>query len=171
MSGGAGEGAEAPEVRPATPADRADIWRIMAPVIRAGETYALPPAMDEAAALAYWFQPGNRVFVATLSGNVGGTCILRANQQGGGDHVANAAFMTAAEASGQGLAWAMCQRLMDEARAAGFSAMQFNFVVASNARAVRLWQSLGFATVGRLPGAFRHPKHGPVDALVMFRTL
>ncbi len=49
--------------------------------------------------------------------------------------------------------------------------MQFNFVVSTNERAVRLWQSLGFEIVGRLPGAFRHPTLGFVDALVMYQTL
>lgn len=49
--------------------------------------------------------------------------------------------------------------------------MQFNFVIASNERAVRLWQAMGFSIVGRLPGAFAHPAHGDVDALVMWRAL
>ena len=49
--------------------------------------------------------------------------------------------------------------------------MQFNFVIASNERAVRLWQDLGFAIAGRLPGAFRHPRLGFVDAYVMMRNL
>lgn len=49
--------------------------------------------------------------------------------------------------------------------------MQFNFVVVDNTRAIGLWQSLGFAVVGRLPGAFRHTDGAFVDALVMFRSL
>jgi len=49
--------------------------------------------------------------------------------------------------------------------------MQFNCVVSTNERAVKLWQKWGFAIVGRLPLAFRHPTHGYVDALVMFRPL
>ena len=57
------------------------------------------------------------------------------------------------------------------ARSRRFRAMQFNFVVSTNERAVRLWQSLGFEIVGRLPLAFRHPSLGYVDALVMFRAL
>ena len=65
----------------------------------------------------------------------------------------------------------MCLDLLDRARAHGFSAMQFNFVVSSNERAVKLWHDLGFETVGRLPGAFRHPRLGEVDALVMYRRL
>ena len=46
-----------------------------------------------------------------------------------------------------------------------------DFVVSSNVRAVRLWESMGFQIVGRLPGAFQHPELGYVDALVMFRNL
>ncbi len=45
------------------------------------------------------------------------------------------------------------------------------FVIGANERAVRLWLSLGFEIVGRLPQAFLHPKLGYVDALVMFRNL
>ena len=66
---------------------------------------------------------------------------------------------------------AMAEHCLKEARQLGFRAMQFNFVVSTNKRAVRLWQSLGFEIVGRLPLAFRHPSLGYVDALVMFQTL
>jgi ribosomal protein S18 acetylase RimI-like enzyme len=50
-------------------------------------------------------------------------------------------------------------------------AMQFNFVVSTNQRTVRLWQSCGFEIVGRLPRAFQHPTLGLVDAFVMYRDL
>jgi ribosomal protein S18 acetylase RimI-like enzyme len=49
--------------------------------------------------------------------------------------------------------------------------MQFNFVISTNERAVRLWQSFGFEIVGRLPKAFLHPALGYVDAFVMYRDL
>jgi len=49
--------------------------------------------------------------------------------------------------------------------------MQFNFVVAANERAVRLWQRVGFAEIGRAPDAFQHPRLGLVDALVMHRKI
>jgi hypothetical protein len=114
-------------IRPAVPADRAAIWAILEPVIRAGETYALPRDMSEDAALAYWCAPANETFVADDGGTLAGTYILRA--------------------------------------------MQFNFVVSTNERAVRTWQRNGFDIVGRLPGAFNHPTQGYVDALVMYRKL
>ena len=157
-------------VRPAISGDDEQIRRIIVPAIRAGETYALPADWTEAEALAYWRSPGHTVFVAD-EGAVVGTYYIRPNQRGGGDHVANCAFMTAASATGRGVASAMCTHALRYAAAAGYTAMQFNFVVCTNHRAIALWQRLGFEIVGRLPGAFRQPTLGFVDALVMHRKL
>ncbi len=158
-------------IRHVQPGDHPAIWRILEPTIRAGETYALPRDMSEAAALAYWIGADRETFVAEDEGRILGTYVLRANQLGGGAHVANCGYMTGADALGRGVARAMCEHSMAHARGRGFRAMQFNFVVSSNERAVRLWQGLGFETVGRLPLAFEHPRLGYVDALVMFRAL
>jgi ribosomal protein S18 acetylase RimI-like enzyme len=147
------------------------ITRIIVPTIRAGETYALDRDLSEADALAYWTGADRETFVAEQDGAVLGTYYLRANQAGGGAHVANCGFMTAEAAAGRGIARALCAHALDRARERGFAAMQFNFVISTNVRAVRLWQRFGFGVVGRLPGAFRHPRLGDVDALVMFRTL
>ena len=147
------------------------IWKILEPVIRGGDTYTLPADMKREEALAYWNSPGHEVFVAEENGKILGTYYLRVNQKGGGAHVANCGYMTAPWASGRGVARAMCQHSLECAKTRGFRTMQFNFVVSSNERAVRLWQSMGFEIVGRLPGAFVHPALGTVDALVMYRHL
>jgi len=158
-------------IRPACEADDAALWALMEPIVRAGETYTLPREIARDAALAYWRAPAHHTFVAEDGGALLGTYYLQANQQGGGAHVANCGYMTAAGATGKGVARAMCLHSLDHARARGYRAMQFNFVVSTNERAVRLWEDLGFATVGRLPGAFLHPSLGYVDALVMYRDL
>jgi len=158
-------------IRPAEPRDAAAIAAIIVPTIREGTTYALDPAMSEADALAYWTAPDKATFVAEEDGALLGTYYLRVNQAGGGSHVANCGYMTAASATGRGVARRMCEHSLDQARARGFRAMQFNFVVSTNLRAVHLWQSLGFAVVGTLPGAFAHPALGEVDALVLYRRL
>lgn len=158
-------------IRPAQAADADAIWSILEPTIRAGETYTLPRDMKRDEALAYWFENGHEVFVAEDEGRLTGTYFLRANQPGGGGHVANCGYVTAADSFGRGVARAMCAHSLDQARRRGFRAMQFNFVVSSNERAVRLWQSFGFEIVGSLPGAFLHPRIGYTDALVMFREL
>ena len=158
-------------IRPADPEDAKAIWEILEPTIRAGETYTLPRNMDREEALAYWFSAEHTVFVAEEDGEVLGTYYLRSNQKGGGAHVCNCGYMTAVRASGRGVAGAMCEHSLEYARAQGFRAMQFNFVVSSNEAALHLWQKFGFATVGRLPGAFLHPRLGYVDALVLYRAL
>lgn len=158
-------------IRPATAQDQAALWQILEPTIRAGETFALPRDMGRAEAIAYWTAPDREVFLAEDSGRALGTFYLRANQLGGGSHVANCGYMTDPAATGQGVARAMGERSLELARERGFKAMQFNFVVSTNERAVRLWQSLGFAIAARLPAAFLHPLLGYVDALVMFRAL
>ena len=165
------------KIRAATATDADAIWAILESFFRVGETYALPRDITKKDALAYWFAPGNEVYVAETEEAVEednailGTYLLRANQQGGGAHVANCGYITAPWASGRGIARSMCEHSLARAKERGFRAMQFNFVVSTNERAVRLWQSLGFEIVGRLPGAFHHPKAGFVDAYVMYRNL
>jgi ribosomal protein S18 acetylase RimI-like enzyme len=158
-------------MRPALVEDSEAIWAIMKPIIRAGETYTLPHDMDQKTALAYWQSAEHEIFVAEDNGEIVGTYFLQANQQGGGGHVANCGYMTAVSAMGRGVARAMCMHSLGRARERRFRAMQFNFVVSTNERAVRLWQSFEFEIVGRIPKAFLHPTLGFVDAYIMYREL
>ncbi|EKE44105.1 putative acetyltransferase protein [Oceaniovalibus guishaninsula JLT2003] len=152
----------------AGPGDGDALWSVLRPAIRAGDTYALPPDVTRADALAYWGDPAHEVWIA--SGDLG-SYYLRANQRGNGDHVCNAAFATRPAARGQGVARAMLDHALGRARGRGFAAMQFNFVVASNVRALAIWRDYGFDIVGRVPHAFRHPQRGPTDALILHRFL
>jgi ribosomal protein S18 acetylase RimI-like enzyme len=147
------------------------VWRILEPMVRAGETYPLPRDMSKEDMLSYWTGAEHEVFVVEEDGEVVGTYFLKANQKGGGAHVANCGYVTAAAAQGRGIARMMCGHSLERAKTRGFRGMQFNFVVATNENAVRLWQSCGFEIVGRLPGVFLHPRLGYVDALVMYRAL
>lgn len=158
-------------IRAATQADADAIWAILEPIIREGETLTLPRDTDRADSLSYWFSPGHDVFVAERDGVVLGSSLVRANQPGAGAHVANASYATSPAARGQGVARTLLAHSLDYAKARGFRAMQFNMVIASNARAVATWTSNGFEIVGRAPEAFNHPKLGYVDALVMYRKL
>jgi ribosomal protein S18 acetylase RimI-like enzyme len=151
--------------------DSEAIWAILEPVIRAGETYALDRDLAREQALTYWFSGGHEVFVADDNGQIVGTYFLHPNQKGGGSHVANCGYITAAAASGRGIARHMCTHSLEYAKSRGFRAIQFNFVVKTNERAVRLWESLGFAIVGTLPEAFLHPVDGYTDVYVMYRQL
>lgn len=158
-------------LRRATPSDHDAIWSILKPIFRAGDTYTIDTDISRDAALAYWAAPGNLVYVAQQNGVVLGTFYIKRNQGGGGAHVCNCGFATGDAARGKGVARAMLDHALSEAIKAGFRAMQFNFVVATNTRAIAIWQRAGFQIVGRLPNAFCHPDQGDVDALVMYKTL
>lgn len=158
-------------IRPARPQDADALWNILEPVIREGETYALDRDMEREAALAYWLGEDRETFVLEEDGKLAGSFYVRPNQAGGGRHVCNAGFMVAQTAGGRGIGRRLCTYALDHARGSGFHAMQFNFVVSTNHRAVHLWQDMGFAIVGRIPDAFAHPRLGLVEACVMYRKL
>lgn len=167
-------------IREAHDSDREAIWQIFQEVIAAGETYPLEKTISRDDALGYWYQHNAHIYVAELdrlkrsslkdAREIVGSYSLHANQSGGGAHVANAGFIVAGSARGQGIGRAMGEHCLNEARRLGFRAMQFNFVISTNP-AVKLWQDLGMNIVGTLPGAFRHPKRGYVDVYVMYQHL
>ena len=158
-------------IRKAQTDDVIAIASIIMPIIRDGTTYALDAAMSEIDALAYWLADDKEAFVAEEAGTILGTYTIRSNQAGGGNHVCNCSYMTSATAMGRGIARRMCEHSLEEARLQGYRAMQFNFVISTNFRAIGLWQSLSFEIVGRLPSAFLHPVEGYVDALIMYRLI
>lgn len=158
-------------IRPVTEADDDRLWSMLEPVFRAGDTYALDPSISRADALNWWRGGTHQAFILDDGVQPLGTYYICPNQHGGGAHVCNCGFVTAKGSEGRGVARALLDHALEEARRRGFRAMQFNFVVETNTRAVALWQANGFDVVGRLPGAFCHPDQGFVDALVMYRVL
>jgi len=160
-----------PAIRRAQADDADAIWSIFHAVVAPGDTYAFPPDMARADALAAWTGPGIETWVAEDARGIVGTYILKPNQKGPGDHVANCAYMVAPEARRGGVGRAMAEHSLERARERGFRAMQYNLVVSTNTGAIRLWQEMGFGIAGTLAGAFRHPVHGQVDAYVMYRRL
>ncbi|HEX4822959.1 MAG TPA: GNAT family N-acetyltransferase [Candidatus Polarisedimenticolaceae bacterium] len=147
------------------------VWPIYRAVIAGGDAFAPAPDTPFEEARRTWAEPPARAFVATEAGAVLGSYMLRPNQPGLGDHVANAGYIVAPKARGRGLARTMCEHSLETARVAGFTAMQFNYVVATNTGAIKVWERCGFKVVGRVPKAFRHATLGPVDVLVMHRFL
>jgi L-amino acid N-acyltransferase YncA len=159
-------------VRGAVDGDWPDIWPFWQVIVDAGETYAWLPGTGYDEARSLWMlPPPAEVYVAEDDqGAVRGTAVLKPNQPGLGDHVANASFMVDPSARGQGIGRQLAEAVIERAQAAGYRALQFNAVVATNAAAIHLWSSLGFTVVGTVPDAFRHPRDGLVDLLVMHRA-
>jgi ribosomal protein S18 acetylase RimI-like enzyme len=160
-----------PEIRPFRESDWSAVWPLLRATFAAGDTYSFAPDISEADARRVWIDTPAATFVTVDGEQLLGTYFLKPNQPGLGDHVCNCGYVVDAAAQSRGIAARMCEHSQQWAVSHGFRAMQFNFVVSTNERALRLWQRLGFEIVGRLPGAFRHREKGFVDALVMFKTL
>jgi len=159
------------EIRKAIPSDYDAIWEIIRQVIATGDTYVFDPNSSKEKMLAYWCAPDKHTYVAVINSEIVGSFVLRDNQPDLGSHIANGAYMTLPSASGQGIGKAMGAYSIEEAKRLGYTAMQFNIVIKSNERAVRLWQSLGFGIIGEIPEAFNHKKDGLTNAYIMYRKL
>jgi L-amino acid N-acyltransferase YncA len=161
------------EIRDAVLADWPRIWPFLRDIVRAGETYTWPRDEAEESAREIWMASAlpNRTLVAVDGEEVLGTAKMGPNHRGPAAHIATASFMVNPEHGGKGVGRALGQYVLDQARADGFRAMQFNAVVETNTRAVKLWQSLGFEIVATLPEGFQHTTKGYVGLHIMFRRL
>ena len=160
------------EIRGATDADWSGIWPFFAETVRAQETYAYDPAMTSEEGRAAWLrEPPSRTVVAVDGGEVLGSATMGPNRSGPGAHIGTASFMVSAAARGRGVGRALGEHVVEWHRGRGYRGIQFNAVVETNVAAVALWRSLGFRTVGTVPGAFRSPTHGYVGLHVMFLPL
>jgi L-amino acid N-acyltransferase YncA len=159
------------EIRKSTDADADGIWAILQPIIAKGDAYTFPPTLSKQEMLNYWLSSDKYIYVALQDQQIVGTFYIKDNQIGLGSHIANAGYATLPTAGGQGIGKQMGLFSIDEARRLGYKAMQFNIVVKTNERAVRLWQRLGFRIIGEIPEAFQHQILGLVNAYIMYQKL
>ncbi len=161
-----------PRIRAATDDDWPRIWPFFAAIVAAGETYAFPEDLTLESARGWWMEePPGRTVVLDDEGRILGSAKMGPNRPGRGDHVGTASFMVDPAASGRGVGRALASYVVAWHRDQGYAGIQFNAVVETNSAAVHLWQSLGFETVGTVPGAFRSAAHGRVGLHVMYLAL
>lgn len=152
--------------------DWPSVWGFMEPIVRAGETYPYAMDMTVNQARHMWLEVTEAAYVAEGDdGELLGSYYIKPNQPTLGAHVANCGYMVAENARGRGVATTMCEHSQDEAIRLGYRAMQFNLVVRTNEASVHLWKKMGFGIIGTLPGAFKHPTQGYVDAFIMYKVL
>jgi len=160
-------------IRKARLEDFEEIYDIFCHVLEEGETYSYTlEEMTPERSLAYWISaPGTECFVADVDEKVAGVTAIRPNRTGRAGHVANASFMVHPDFRRRGIARALGQFALKQAKKKGYKAMQFNFVVSANKVAVALWQSLGFKIIGTMPKGVKHAKKGLVDVYIMHQFL
>lgn len=146
------------------------MWRICEAILAGGDALPFSDDFDRNTFRLHWFG-SHAPYVAVSDTAVLGMYKLGANYPGLGSHVASATYLVNPEFQGKGIGRALVQHSLAQAHDAGYMAMQYNYVVSTNAPAVELYKKLGFAIVGKLPKAFNHKRHGLVDAYVMYRFL
>jgi len=159
------------KIRKAKAGDEESIWKIIQSVIRSGDTYTFDPDSSRNQMLDYWLGSDKHAFVAEDDGKIVGTFIIKSNQPGLGSHVANASYMTSPQSFGKGIGKTMGEQSLKIAKELGYKAMQFNIVVKSNERAVKLWQKLGFQIMAEIPDSFNHSQLGLINTYIMWREL
>lgn len=156
-------------IRPFEDDDWPEFLPIIQQVAAAGETYAMPHDITDAAARAYWVD--QHVVTARRGGTLLGSAKMGPNRPAQGSHVGTASFMVGEAARGHGVGRALGEYVVDWHRREGFRAIQFNAVVETNTSAVRLWEALGFTIVGTVPEAFLRPDGSYVGLHVMHLPL
>lgn len=159
------------KVRRATRSDYDKIWEIFSRVIKTGDTYVFDPDTPKSELKKYWFADYMMTFVVESEGRVLGTYIIKPNQIGLGNHIANCSYMVSPESQGKGIGKLLCEHSIRFAKLNGYKGIQFNIVVSTNKGAVGLWQKFGFKIIGITPKGFRHSQKGLVDTYIMFKVL
>ena len=156
----------------ATMDDFEAVKEIFLHVVDEGETYSYERGeLTDEWIRNYWLKNVITTIVARVDGKVVGVCAIRLNRTGRGDHIANASYIVHHDHRGVGIGYALGLESIIDAKQYGYKAIQFNYVVSTNAKAVALWQSLGFKIIGTMPQGYRHERHGLVDVYMMHRFL
>jgi ribosomal protein S18 acetylase RimI-like enzyme len=159
------------QIRKATREDHDSIWEIIRQVIAPGDTYVFAPDSPKEKMLSYWCGNDRHTYVAVNNNEILGTFFIKNNQPDLGAHIANAGYMVLPSSASKGIGYAMGAFSLEEAKKLGYTAMQFNIVMKSNERAVKLWKKLGFEIIGEIPDAFQHRLLGLTNAFIMYRKL
>jgi ribosomal protein S18 acetylase RimI-like enzyme len=158
-------------IRLATSTDHEAVWHIISNVISTGDTYVFAPDSSKEKMLNYWFSVDKKTYIAEENREILGTFYLKENQMDLGSHIVNAGYMVSENARGKGIGKAMAEFSIMEAKRLGFRGMQFNLVVKTNEKAVKLWLKMGFYIIGEIPEAYKHYSLGYVNAYIMYQKL
>ena len=158
-------------IRPATEADTDRIWELWKVIMDQKVYFPYDDSYTREQIEASWVNLRNAMFVAELGEQVVGAYILKPNQPGYGNHIANAAYMVDTKVRGHGIGTKLCAHSIKMAKAEGYRGMQFNLVVSTNTLGIRAWKANGFEIIGTVPGGFFHYEKGYVDAHIFYKSL
>ena len=86
-------------------------------------------------------------------------------------HIANASYAVKNTCRGKGAGKVIVEHCLFIAKQKGFKVLQFNAVVASNVKAVKLYENLGFVKLGTVPKGFENKEGVFEDIILFYHTL
>ncbi len=159
------------------PEEAETVRELLNAVILEGMTYPQATPLDAEAFANYWLK-GDAFVVrqctessARIAPPLLGAFYLKPNFPGRCCHIGNAGFIVAPAARGQGIGRLMGESMLALARDRGYRAIMYNLVFATNQPSLRLWESLGFTEIGRIPAAVHLPDRRYVDAVMLYKSL
>lgn len=164
-----GSGAEV-VLAPVGVAQLDELWGLFADVVARGDGFPQQPPLTRAGFEDVWVRPVTVVVGATVEGRLAGAYYLKPNGPGLAAHIANAGYVVDRRRRGGGIGRLLVADSVLRAPLAGFDAVQFNFVFASNpARA--MYEELGWRQIGRIPDAVARPGRPVEDAIIYWRRV
>ena len=153
------------------------VKKLLNTVIIEGKSYPQKQPLTELEFDAYWLlghafvvkavDPSNQ----SLTQEILAAFYIKPNFSGRCSHICNAGFIVQPQMRGQGIGRLMGETMLSIAASLGYQAVMFNLVFETNIASIRLWESLGFQTIGRIPTAVELDKNLYIDALIMYRNL
>ncbi|GME26411.1 putative histone acetyltransferase spt10 protein [Neofusicoccum parvum] len=160
--------------------------------IEKGDTYPMLDAFTLEAFGPYWFQNfGAVMLLGDLKGGVDdlrrmeeegcswekhclGSFYIKPNYPGRSSHVCNGGFLVTDGARNRGVGRLMGECYLEWAPLLGYTYSVFNLVYETNVVSCRIWDTLGFKRIGRVPGCGNlatQPEGHFVDAIIYGRHL
>lgn len=153
-----------------TPDDLPALTAVWNEVVREGVAF---PQLEELTpeTAGEFFAAQDFTAVAKDGGEVLGLYILHPNNVGRCGHQANASYAVASAARGRRIGEALVCHSLATAAELGYRLLIFNAVVASNTRAIALYERLGFRRIGTVPGGFLLKDGSWSDTILFYHEL
>jgi L-amino acid N-acyltransferase YncA len=142
-------------VRTYTAQDVAAMAKIWNEVVEEGVAFPQLECLTEETAAEFFAQQSHCGVAVDENGVIYGMYILHPNNVGRCGHICNASYAVASASRGMHVGEHLVRDCIAQARVCGFRVLQFNAVVATNTRARKLYEKIGFHQLGTIPGGFR----------------
>ena len=159
------------QVLPVTPETVPAAIAIWNQVVEDGVAFPQTELLTLAEGIAFFAEQTLTAVAVGDDGEVLGMYILHPNNVGRCGHIANASYAVARHARGRGVGEALVRDSLRQAKAHGFTVMQFNAVVATNHVALHLYEKVGFTRLGIIPKGFRLPDGTCADIVPQYMEL